>query len=76
MKALIFAFFAAVVLSGAGPSFAASCPSEALKAGLELWPVGQVNCGETKTGTHPCGKSVTCIGGNTHRGVPRTCKWS
>jgi hypothetical protein len=43
MKTLIFAFFAAVVLGGAGPSFAASCPSEALKAGFELWPAGQVN---------------------------------
>jgi hypothetical protein len=76
MKTLIFAFFAAVVLSGAGPSFAASCPGQPLKASFELWPAGQLNYGETRTGVHPCGKSVTCIGGNTHRGVPRTCKWS
>jgi hypothetical protein len=73
---LAFAISATFVLNGVNPSFAApNCPSSALKAGFELWPVGQLPFGETRSGSHPCGKSVTCIGGNPHRGVLRTCEW-
>jgi hypothetical protein len=75
MKPLIFAILPIFLLSG--PSFAAqNCPATAAKASFELWPAGQLGFGETRTGTHPCGRSLTCIGGNTHRGVQRTCKWS
>ena len=71
MKRLIFAISTMFVLTC--QSFAAqNCPVNAMKAGLELWPVGQLGLGETKTRTHPCGRSLTCVGGNTHRGVPRT----
>jgi hypothetical protein len=73
---LAFAISATFVLNGVNPSFAApKCPTDPVKAGFELWPAGQVNFGETRTGTHACGGQLTCIGGNPHRGVRRTCHW-
>lgn len=75
---LYFAFLISTVfiMVGSNVSFADSkCPGDPLKASFQMWPAGQLGFGETKTGSDPCGKQLTCVGGNTHRGVPRKCEW-
>ncbi len=55
---------------------AKSCPANALKASTAIWPFGVLETGVTRTGTHPCGRQMTCVGGKW--GPPqilRQCHW-
>ncbi len=54
---------------------AASCPADAAKASYAIWYAGQLTMKVEATGTHPCGRQMTCTGGNTKRRVERICRW-
>ncbi len=77
MRAIAFLFLAAAMIALA-PSggHAKSCPANAFKASAAIWPFGAIETGETRTGTHPCGRQMTCVGGKF--GPPkilRRCHW-
>jgi hypothetical protein len=59
----------------AGHAQAQKCPASAFKASTAIRPFGALKPGETKTGWHPCGKQITCIGGNFHPKILRQCHW-
>jgi len=61
----------------ATPSIAAAkdCPADARNASLALWPGGTIPTGKTVTGTHPCGRQLTCIGGVPGNFASRQCHW-
>ena len=77
MRGLI-AFAIASALACFNPNYAVAagaCPADPVKAGLEVWPGGSLTISDEVTATHPCGKKLTCRGGNAHRGIPRHCAW-
>jgi hypothetical protein len=54
---------------------AASCPGNVAKASYAIWYVGQLKMNVEETGTHPCGRQMTCTGGSVKRRVQRICHW-
>ncbi len=51
-----------------------TCPADAEQAGYSIWGAGTIRAGETKRGTHVCGKQIECIGARP--GDPkRACRW-
>jgi hypothetical protein len=58
-----------------GGAQAASCPTDAAKASYAIWYAGQLTMKVEATGTHPCGRQMTCTGGSTKRRVERICRW-
>ncbi|CAN1491218.1 hypothetical protein MCEMSEM23_00197 [Rhabdaerophilaceae bacterium] len=72
-------YFVGLVLAvSLGPSFAqdrrAACPDDAEKAGYSLWGAGSIQSGQTKRGTHACGKRIECIGARPGD-RKRACRW-
>lgn len=58
------------------PAIAASkCPADPFKASTALWNWGDLRTGEVRTGTHPCGRKITCNGGKFNPLVRRSCHW-
>ncbi len=53
---------------------AKSCPLDAPKASLALWPEGLLKNGKTLTGLHACGKLLRCTGRKDDRDG-RVCTW-
>lgn len=61
-------------------SYAKGCPSDPVLASEVVWPWGALIYGSPVTAVHPCGRKITCIGGNKQTGIPgsghiRTCYW-
>ena len=54
---------------------AQTCPSNAVQASIVVWPMGNIRTGQTVTGTHPCGRRITCTGGNLNTPGSRVCSW-
>lgn len=54
---------------------AGACPADPVKASFQVWPAGMLKMTEEETAVHPCGKKLSCHGGNTRRGVNRRCEW-
>ena len=54
---------------------AAGCPADPRSASLVLWPGGTIRTGRTVTGTHPCGRVLTCVGGIPGNFASRQCHW-
>ncbi len=54
---------------------AKGCPADARSASVALWPGGSIATGKTVTGTHPCGRALTCIGGVPGNFASRRCHW-
>jgi len=76
MRVVLFAFmviFAAVLSQP--PEAALSCPANAAQASTAIWPDGKLPTGQTFTGTHPCGRPMTCTGGSIAAGTMRKCTW-
>ena len=55
--------------------FATACPASALKASTAIWQSGSIAKGTVRNGTHPCGKKMTCVGGNENTNAKRSCSW-
>jgi len=73
---------AAIALAAAAAIFAVSSAVEAKgrpvnprNASLALWAGGTIPTGKTVTGTHPCGRQLTCIGGTPGNFSSRECHW-
>ena len=64
------AIFAATSTAGA-----TGCPADPRSASLALWAGGTIRTGRTVTGTHPCGRQLTCIGGVPGNFASRECHW-
>jgi hypothetical protein len=58
-----------------GAAQAASCPADAAKASYAIWYEGKLQMNVEATGTHPCGRQMTCTGGSVKRRVQRICHW-
>ena len=58
-----------------GAAQAASCPLDAAKASYSIWYEDQLKMNVEATGTHPCGRQMTCAGGSVKRRVQRICHW-
>jgi len=50
------------------------CPANASAAGYDIGPVGSLRTGQAVEGTHPCGRRITCTGGDRVQGT-RACRW-
>ncbi len=59
----------------AGTAQAGQCPSNAVKASFELWPVNSMSIGQPVSGLHSCGKRIRCTAGDAAKGGKRTCSW-
>jgi hypothetical protein len=72
--------YAAVVVGllalGANGAMAGACPADPVKASFQVWPEGGLHQMQAQTGTHPCGKSLTCYGGNMKHHTQRQCNWN
>jgi hypothetical protein len=76
MKLLLLRVAMSLLLGlSAGAAQAASCPADAAKASYAIWYAGQLTMKVEATGTHPCGRQMTCTGGSTKRRVERICRW-
>jgi len=54
---------------------AANCPANPRNASLSLWPGGTIPTGQTVSGTHACGRKLTCTGGIPGNFTSRQCHW-
>lgn len=54
---------------------AQSCPTDASRASYSIWAGGSIRYKQTKTGTHPCGRKMRCVGGSNAQNIPRKCTW-
>lgn len=52
---------------------AQSCPQDASKASYVLWAANTLR--DTVTGTHPCGRRLTCNPGIISAKPTRKCRW-
>ncbi|MBI1384580.1 MAG: hypothetical protein GC150_06695 [Rhizobiales bacterium] len=52
-----------------------NCPANATAASLSVWGRGSISTGDSVSGRHPCGRRLSCTGGSTRTGRPRTCSW-
>jgi hypothetical protein len=72
----VYLLIIALTLLAAPPlAHASDCPADARKASLALWPGGSIPTGKTVTGTHPCGRQLTCTGGVPGNFPSRQCRW-
>lgn len=76
MRLPVFATLTSLLLMLlAGAAQAASCPADAAKASYAIWYEGQLKMNVEATGTHPCGRQMTCTGGSVKRRAQRICRW-
>jgi hypothetical protein len=68
--AVVTAIFAASSVTEAK-----DCPANARSASLALWAGGTIPTGKTVSGTQPCGRQLTCIGGAPGNFASRECHW-
>jgi len=78
MKAIYAAavIAALMALGVEGARATGGCPADPVKASFQVWPMGGLRSMEKATGTHPCGKTLTCYGGNTKHAAARHCEWN
>jgi hypothetical protein len=74
-RALALAAAMTLLLAPAPAPAAQKCPSDATSASIALWPKGSIRTGQSKNGTHPCGRRITCMGGVAIAKGSRSCKW-
>ena len=64
MRALVAMLIVAAATLSTSPGHAAGkCQSDPIRASKAVWNWGELRTGEQKTGTHPCGRQITCSGG-------------
>lgn len=73
-QAFALAAFVAV-LAASSAAIAGDCPANPRNASLALWPGGTIPTGKIVTGTHPCGRKLTCVGGVPGNFTSRQCHW-
>ena len=66
----------AIVACAPGAAQAGQCPANAFKASTAIWNWGDLQYGETRTATHPCGRRITCTGGKFQPKILRQCRWN
>lgn len=57
---------------------AGKCPADPFIASKAIWNWGDFRSGEVRSGVHPCGRKMTCIGGKIVSGktvIKRSCHW-
>ena len=69
-----------IVFALLGPfaAHAKQCPTDPILASKTIWNWGEFRSGEVRTGVHPCGRQMTCIGGKIVGGktvIKRSCHW-
>jgi len=64
-----------LILAAGLPAHAADCPANASKASYDMWPANTLRPGQTFTGKHPCGREMTCTGGQVNVKGSRVCRW-
>lgn len=71
-----FILLAMLFLVAAAPlAQAATCPKDATRASLAVWPPNSIRTGSSVTGVHPCGRAITCTGGVPNEIRTRSCRW-
>lgn len=75
MRHLIALAAAIAIFASPSIALAKDCPSNPRNASLALWPGGSIPTGKTVTGTHPCGRQLTCVGGIPGNFLSRECHW-
>jgi hypothetical protein len=75
LRALALAAAMTLLLAPMPAAAAQKCPSSATSASTALWPKGSIRTGQSKTGTHPCGRRITCMGGVSTAKGSRSCRW-
>jgi hypothetical protein len=75
MRALTLVSIFIVSFSTAPAHAQKSCPNDATAASTALWGTGTIKTGESVTGTHPCGRRISCIGGTPNAPKSRRCRW-
>jgi hypothetical protein len=75
MQNIIALLTSIIVLAAPSLAAAASCPANARTASLALWAGGTIPTAKTVTGTHPCGRQLTCVGGTPGNFASRRCHW-
>jgi len=76
MRKLIALASLLAVLAAPSIAEAKDCPANARGASLALWAGGTIPTGKTVTGTHPCGRQLTCNGGVPGNFASRQCQWN
>jgi hypothetical protein len=71
----LLALTTAIVLAAPSAVAAKDCPANPRNASLAVWPGGTIPTGKTVTGTHPCGRKLTCTGGVPGNFASRQCHW-
>ena len=75
MRSAVFGALAIFLIAVASQASAASCPVDPERASYAIWKMGELKMDVAATGKHPCGREMTCTGGNTKRQVKRICRW-
>lgn len=75
MRNVIALAAAIAILAAPSAVQAKGCPANPRNASLALWPGGSIRTGQTVTGTHPCGRKLTCTGGKPGVFASRQCRW-
>jgi hypothetical protein len=75
-KLMLLATLAAALVSSeaAAQKAGGSCPANATRASSALWNNNSLPRDVQVSGTHPCGRKITCRSGSGDYG--RTCWWS
>lgn len=71
--ALLLALSLTFGVTAASSAQAAACPNHAGKASYAVW--GPNTLRGTVTGSHPCGKKLSCSPGRVDVKGSRNCKW-
>jgi hypothetical protein len=75
MRNLIAVTAAIALLAAPSAVHAKDCPANPRNASLAVWPGGTIPTGRTVTGSHPCGRKLTCTGGVPGNFASRQCHW-
>jgi hypothetical protein len=73
--AMVFAFVTSAMICYLAPAEAAGCPADPAKSSYSIWKAGELQMNVEATGTHPCGRPMSCTGGSVKRQVRRICRW-
>jgi hypothetical protein len=66
---------AAILLAASSFPAHAACPANATDASMAVWPPSSIPTGVQVSGTHPCGRKITCNGGRAGQKATRICRW-
>jgi len=76
LRTLVLTAIAVLIFTAVNyAAWANNCDVNATKASFAVWPENTIPTAQTVTGRHPCGRDLTCIGGQTGVKASRRCHW-